>query len=202
MEDMARRLTHARKKAGFETAQEACDAHEWTPETYRKHEQGTRGIRGPVAEKYARAFNVSVHWLLFGGSSSRHTRATVPVVGFVGAGAEVELLDGETFKDQAIEEVAAPPGAAPNTVCVRVRGESMIPAYRPDDLLFYSERGPSTQSDYRQERIVWLEDGRVFLKTILPGSKRGLVSLTSWNAGPIVDVAVSYTAKIDWIKRA
>jgi hypothetical protein len=202
MEDIARRLTQARKDAGYETAQEACDRFEWTPETYRKHEQGTRGLKRAVAEKYARAFNVSVHWLLFGGQSSRHNRATVPVIGYVGAGAEVELLDGEAFTDRELEEVQSPPGAAPNTVAVRVRGESMIPAYRPNDLLFYSERGPLTQSDHRQERIVWLDDGRVFLKTVLPGSRPGLVSLTSWNAEPIVDVAVRYTAKIDWIKRS
>lgn len=60
------RLQHARKRAGFETAQDAADRFGWNAVTYRAHEAGDRGLKIGVAEKYAKAFKVSQSWLLTG----------------------------------------------------------------------------------------------------------------------------------------
>ncbi len=60
------RLKQARIDAGYEHAQDAAEAFGWNPVTYRAHEAGDRGIRKPVAEKYARALRVPFEWLFLG----------------------------------------------------------------------------------------------------------------------------------------
>lgn len=50
----------------------AAKAFGWPENTYKSHEQGERGSQGlkaKVAEKYAKAFKVSVQWLQHGTGS-------------------------------------------------------------------------------------------------------------------------------------
>lgn len=60
----AERLRQARKKAGYDTAQDAADAFGWKVAGYRHHENGTRSFGADAAKKYARAFRVKAGWLL------------------------------------------------------------------------------------------------------------------------------------------
>ena len=71
------RLKQARTKAGYEHAQDAAEAFGWNPVTYRAHEAGDRGIRKPVAEKYARAFRVPFEWLYLGKGTSDNETAEI-----------------------------------------------------------------------------------------------------------------------------
>lgn len=66
MSDTATRLREAREAAGFETATDAARKFGWTYPTYTGHENGHRGIKPPDMEKYAKAFGVSVEWLMTG----------------------------------------------------------------------------------------------------------------------------------------
>lgn len=50
----------------FLTAVQAAAYFGWNPNTYKSHENGIRPISKKAAEKYARGYNVSVGWLLFG----------------------------------------------------------------------------------------------------------------------------------------
>ncbi len=61
----AERLIQARKAKGYESATAAAEAHGWKEPTYLAHENGTRGIGRKVGE-YAKAYGVSVGWLLNG----------------------------------------------------------------------------------------------------------------------------------------
>lgn len=65
------RLAEARTKAGFRSAKEAADTFHWSYSTYASHENGVRGLRMSAAQRYARAFNVSPDWLLFGNDDER-----------------------------------------------------------------------------------------------------------------------------------
>lgn len=63
------RLRWAREEAGYRSAREAARARGWSENTYRSHEDGNRvkrGFKPEDAEKYARAFKVSEHWLMTG----------------------------------------------------------------------------------------------------------------------------------------
>ena len=61
------RLRQAREMAGFKSATEAAKRFHWPSSTYSSHENGqTDPVPQRAAAKYARAFKVSVAWLLTG----------------------------------------------------------------------------------------------------------------------------------------
>lgn len=124
----------------------------------------------------------------------------IQVVGYVGAGGAINPIDDHAMGN-GLEEVEAPPQSPPGTVAVIVRGDSMIPMLYDGMLVFFSSRLKNV-SDYinMPPIVVHLEDGRKAIKSITNGSKRGLYTLTSFNAGPITDVHIESVSPIDWIK--
>lgn len=64
----AKRLTQARMRKGYRHAKAAAEAFGWSPHTYIQHENGTRGY-DRAADQYAKAFGVTVSWLLHGEGS-------------------------------------------------------------------------------------------------------------------------------------
>ena len=198
----AKRLEKARIQRGFATAKDATRFFGWVYETYIQHEQGIRGI-GRQAAKYADAFRVSEGWLLTGEGRgpNRTTKRMIPVVGYVGAGAEIYAIDDHP-KGQGIEEVECPwAELAASTVAVRVRGDSMVPAYYNGDLIFYEE----THSDFRhllgKECVVALADGRRFIKEVRR-TQTGQWYLHSHNSEPIFGIEIVWAAKARLIQRA
>lgn len=51
---------------GFESPTDAAQAFGWPEVTYRAHENGGRGIKPTVAERYAKALRVKASWILLG----------------------------------------------------------------------------------------------------------------------------------------
>lgn len=190
--DDAKRLETARLDRGFKTAKDAARFFGWSYETYIQHEQGRRGI-GRAADKYAKAYKVSKAWLLTGEGGGQQF---VPLVGRAGAGSAVALfaLNG----DDPAEEVPLPPGvaASPSLVAVEVEGTS-LGALFDRSLVFYDDRrSPVSEDLLRKLCIVGLTDGRVLIKQILPGSKRGFYHLLSQTEGMIEDVAIDWAARV------
>lgn len=64
--DQAVRLRQAREARGFPDAKAAAKFFGWIYDTYAQHENGNRGIRRDVAERYGKAYGVSPAWLLTG----------------------------------------------------------------------------------------------------------------------------------------
>lgn len=62
----AARLRMARGFAGIDDATTAAKRFGWGVSTYLSHENGSRGIRPGVAKIYAKAYKISVSWLLTG----------------------------------------------------------------------------------------------------------------------------------------
>jgi DNA-binding XRE family transcriptional regulator len=62
------RLKQARANAGFGSASDAARDMGITISAYVHHENGTRDFSDAAAQKYARRFNVTVAWLVFGQS--------------------------------------------------------------------------------------------------------------------------------------
>lgn len=50
----------------YPTAGAAARAHDWPEQTYRSHENGSRGFDLPAAKAYANAFSVRWEWLFAG----------------------------------------------------------------------------------------------------------------------------------------
>lgn len=120
----------------------------------------------------------------------------VPLKGYIGAGGEV--LAEEFGGDETVE---APAEAAPETVAARVRGTSMYPTFQDGWLIYWSKQ---LAPDAMMNTIVvaQLEDNRIMVKTIMPGSKPGLWNLVSVNPNtpPMIDQVVRWVAPIDWIR--
>jgi len=72
METEVDRLRVARVKAGFTTTAEAIRRFGWTKSTTYCHENGLRGLTRHEAKKYAKAYGVSIDWLLTGEDISTH----------------------------------------------------------------------------------------------------------------------------------
>lgn len=189
---MSDRLRAAREKAGFATAVEAARRFGWLETTYRHHENGTRNFPKYKAMQYAKAFKVSPEWLLLGVGDLH--RITVPLVGYVGAGAVVISDDcGE------LDNIECPPGVGSDAVAVRVRGDSMYPRYMDGDVLIYDGH-TSLQNADGHECVISLNDGRKFVKTVRMEIDR-TATLESWNAPPIRSVEVDWVAFVKWVKR-
>lgn len=119
---------------------------------------------------------------------SDEIRATIPVVGYVGAGAEVFAIDDHA-KGDGIEEIEAPPGML-NGIALIVRGNSMTPKYDDGEVIYIEKTLFSIDGLIGENCYVQLSDGRCFLKKLQYGSKPGLFTLISYNAPPIIDVPV------------
>lgn len=113
MKEAYERLQQARMAAGFETPKAASDYFGWNEHTYKSHDNGTRGLKRSIAEKYGAAFKVSPAWLLTGENGLQvqpksHTVITVPVYGAAAGGVWMESDDIST---DDIKEIPVIPDA-------------------------------------------------------------------------------------------
>jgi DNA-binding XRE family transcriptional regulator len=192
------RLQKARQEAGYENAVDAARAFGWGQSTYISHENGTRGLKPTIAEKYARAFRVTPEWLLYGNKGKKAQalaaeRRTVPLVGYVGAGATAHF-----FGDQGqLGDVPAPEGSSDETVAVEIRGDS-LGALFDRWLVFYDDvHRPVTADQVGRLCVVGLLDGRILIKKIQRSrAKQGLFHLLSNTEAPILDVEIEWAAKV------
>jgi phage repressor protein C with HTH and peptisase S24 domain len=94
----------------------------------------------------------------------------VPVVGYVGAGATVELVDPYP-KGGGLKEVPCPRGLNPaKTIAVIVRGDSQAPMITDGWIIFYS-RNPEPDAAVVVGRLCIIKqaDGPVMLKRLRRG---------------------------------
>lgn len=124
--------------------------------------------------------------------------ALVPVRSFVGAGEEIFPIEG----DEPIDRVPAPPGMK-EAEATEVRGRSMIPLYHNGDLLFH-RRIESDPARYKDEVVVaQVQNGKRYVKLILPGTKKGLFHLVSVNPAfaPLEDQKLAWVGPIEWVHK-
>lgn len=133
MQSVHERLQLAREGAGYKRAVEAARAFGWATSTYIQHENGTRGLSRSKAVQYARAFRVSVGWLLNGegrgprGIEDKRRRRyeEVQVVGAVQAGAWREALEWHEDERYAIALPESDRFPGVPRFALRVVGDSM-----------------------------------------------------------------------------
>lgn len=208
MEEPCDRLEKARRNAGFEQAVEAARAFGWQESTYVSHENGTRGIRPEVAERYARAFRVRPEWLLYGRhdveerTSPETDGATiVKVVGRVGAGAEI-LPEIEQLPPEGLFQIEIPFPVPENTLAFEVSGDSMWPRYDSGDVVLCWKDGTNADEIVGWEAAVMTSDGKRYLKRVLRGSKARQFDLESFNAPVIRNVKLTWVSKVQFVVRA
>lgn len=122
-------------------------------------------------------------------------QGTVPVVGYVGAGAEAHFY---ALSDGELDRVPAPDGATPETVAVEIRGESLGPLFERW-LVHYDEvRSPITPDLHGQLCVVGLPNDKVLVKKVRPAKSKakGLYDLLSNTEDPMPDQVVEWAAKV------
>lgn len=194
-EKIGARLKLVRERK-YATAADAARAMGVKVPTYSGHENGSRGT-SRAAPRYAAFYRVSLDWLLNGKGDPKP--GGVPVVGIVGAGAEVFPFDDYPVGG-GLEHVDAPPGADEGTVALRIQGDSQYPL-QEGWLIFYREGNQGVQQECLGKLcVVKVADGATLLKTLRHGAKKGRFRLESWNAPPREDVKLEWAARVIDIK--
>ncbi len=121
------------------------------------------------------------------------TTDSVPVVGYVGAGAVAHYY---ASGQGGLDEVPAPQNATANTVAAEIRGESLGPLL--DGWLVYWDevRNPPTADMIGRLCVVGLPDDRVLVKQLKASSQPGRFHLISNNEGPIFDAEIAWAALV------
>lgn len=128
--------------------------------------------------------------------------SSVPIEGYIGAGAEV-LPEFEQIPPEGLEDVELPFDVSSELIAFRVRGDSMHPAYRDGDVVMvWREQRGAPESYYGNEVAVRTLAGQRFIKEIHPGQKKGVFTLTSHNAKPISDVRLAWVGEIQGMVKA
>lgn len=117
--------------------------------------------------------------------------STVPVRGYVGAGATAHYLPQEVELDR----VEAPPGATEATIALEIRGTSLGELFDRWLVFVDDVRTPVTPDLIGKTCVVGLQDGRVLVKK-LKKAAGGLYDLLSNTEDPIRAVAVEWAAKV------
>ena len=186
--DTAIRLEQARLRRGFKSAKAAARRFNWNYDGYIQHERGERGY-GKKAAEYADAYRVSLAWLLTGEGPES---ATVPVVGYVGAGGDVvysEELDGE-------DTIGRPSAAPENAVAVQIRGDSLGHGFDRWYAVYDRRQAPVTENLIGVLCVVGTEDGRSLIKWVRKGSRKGRYHLVSGTGAIEEDVPLAWGAEV------
>lgn len=150
-----------------------------------------------MAARYARRYGVSRDWLLFGGPDPKRAagETTVPILGFVAADPDgrVAFAHGQGAHDEA----PVPPGGAPESVALEVRGTSMGDLAPEGSLIYFEDqRTPPTEDMLGNYVVAELDTGEVVVKRLLRGSAPGLYDLWSISAPLRQGVRVMWAAHI------
>lgn len=160
-----------------------------------KLEAGERQLTPAWMTRIAPKLGVTPMALMF------DTTPMVPVLGYVGAGAEVFPIDDHAL-GSSLEEVECPIGYTPeNIVALRVRGDSMEPQMEDGWLIFYRrlDNGGGVPPECIGELcVIQLENDGLLVKKIRNGSKPGHYHLVSKNPNrePIIDAQVLWASRV------
>lgn len=180
MNDQARRLQIARAEAGYQTPTEAARALGVKESTYLGHENGSRGI-SRVASRYASFFGVSLDWLLNAKGSPKSRARPIPVVGAVGAGAEIAFFDDHFVGDGFSEIDALLPTPA---VALEVKGDSMWPIQEGWRVVYRRVEDGVPPHVIGKLCVCRTESDLTLLKIVRRSAHPQLFELQSWNAQP------------------
>jgi len=157
-----------------------------------RHETVPNAVDWKWAMAYARLYDVDPADVMFGGE-----RPKVPIVGYIGAGAQILPID-DFPKGSGLDEVPCPSGLNPQrTVAAIVRGSSMEPAIPDGWRVFYS-RDPEQDVNGVVGKlcVVKLAEGPTMLKQVRRGATTGRFNLISTNAALLEDQALEWASPV------
>jgi len=131
-------------------------------------------------------------------------RSTIPIMGRIGAGAEIDA-GVEQVPPEGYYEAEAVIPLPPYAIGFEVVGDSMVPRYGPGDVVVCPRDGtPFERIPDGEEAAVLTADGRRFLKFALRTAVPNIYNLISVNAtaSPILGVELTWAADVLTVVRA
>lgn len=166
-----------------------------------------RGVSSETINALAPIIGASPQWLLTGTGSLDGAHidsseiltdghdaqlATVPLVGYVGAGAQAHFY---AVSQGDLDQVPAPDGSTKETVVVEIRGDS-LGTFLDRWLVAYDDvRSPVTDDLINKLCVVGLSDDRVLVKQIAR-RKDGSFALLSEREPPIEGAKILWAARV------
>lgn len=186
---MGNQLKTLREERGW-THEQAADCMNVSRSQFIKLERGERRLTDNYIHVAAKAFGVHPADVI-----AEPGESTIPVMGYVGAGSEIEP-DFEQIPEDGLDHIPAPFHLPEEMIAFEVRGDSMMPMFEEGMILVvYREQRRSLESFFGERAVVRTTDGRRFVKTIMRGID-GSASLISWNAKPIENVGIAWVGEI------
>lgn len=162
-------------------------------------ERGDRNLSVKHLAAFAEALSVSSRELLTEPASQ--ARNVVPVMGRIGAGAEI-MPDEEQIPPEGLYEIETLFPLPDDAIAFEVHGESMWPRYDEGDIIICWRQGIVADEVLGWEAAVKTTAGRRFLKRVLRGAEPGTYDLESHNAAPIRGVRIEWVAAIQSVIRS
>jgi phage repressor protein C with HTH and peptisase S24 domain len=198
-------LRKLRLAAGLTMQQLAAAVGEDNHQTIEKLEIGKNRLTAEWRERLAAPLRLDDpdELLLERDRKRRHARVRlfgrrmVPVVGKVGAGAQVFPID-DYAKGAGLDEIACPPDLNPDTtVAVQVEGDSMFPL-ETGWILFYSRAQDVPPAELVGHLCIVkiANDGPTLVKQLRRGHQRGRFNLLSSNAPLIENAVLEWAARV------
>jgi phage repressor protein C with HTH and peptisase S24 domain len=164
------------------------------------HNGERRGVTTETLRALAPVLQTTAAWLLEGQESGL-VRSRIPIVGRVGAGAEI-MPEFDQTPETGVREVDIPFAVHGDVVAFEVEGESMWPRYDSGDIIICRRDGQDAAEILGGEAVVRTADGRRYLKRVLRGALPDTYDLESHNAAPIRGVRLEWAAEIQSVVRA
>lgn len=161
-------------------------------------ESGERNLSLKNLNLFADAFGVARSEIIE--KPKAQTSFRVPVMGRIGAGAEILPTD-EQVPPEGLYEIETVFPLPEDAIAFEVTGESMWPRYDEGDIIICWRQGVNVNEILGWEAAVRTSDGRRYLKRVLNGSEQGTFDLESHNAPPIRGVALDWVAAIQSVIR-
>jgi transcriptional regulator with XRE-family HTH domain len=198
MEHWSKRLWRALSWKGWSQRELARRAEIDEQKVYKYLQGKVDQPRGDTMLRLADCLGVTESWLRFNvGPAIIH----IPIVGRVSAGESFIPIDDNPL-GQGYEEVDFSLDDA-DPIAIEVRGESMLPVYRPGDYLLCSRRrGMDIAQCLNKDCVVKTNQGEGYVKKVIKGPEEGLFTLISYNAPAIEGVQLLWAAPIIWVKRS
>lgn len=197
------RLRDARRDAGLTEAQVGPELHveakavsQWKrdPKSGAKREPTRLDI--DKLPRLADLYGRSIEWLLTGREGGSLKRANVPIVGYVGAGAEIHWVDDHA-KGHGMDDAPPFSGQDGPAVAVWVRGDSMLPQIEDGWVPYYTRDYDGVPSACIGKLcVVQVSDGPMPVKMLEPGKRKSLRRPVSYNASPRDDVKLDWAAHV------
>ncbi|ATJ90685.1 MULTISPECIES: S24 family peptidase [Acetobacter] len=186
------------KKAGFRSQNAFADAVGLTGPKFTNTLKGDRRIQAAEIERIAAALGESDRNVKIALGMEVKSACEYKIAGYVSAADRVVFYDHD---DMEVDTIELPIFYYPG-VTLRVKGESMTPRYKPNEVIGIRlpglEKPPS--SLFGKDVVAKLDDGRLVLKTIYKGGEDGTYSLISVNPNvpPITGAFIDWVSPVDF----